>query len=153
MKIPNATQGGITLSKIEYAPRRSRETLAFTANIEVNGLKGTVSNDGWGGSNFISPREVAEAVEAYAKSLPPCPVEWLTKALPYSADMLVSEMLGKAVEAHETAKEQAKMVKKGYTHYTVVGKRAVYSKGVPGTDYLTRTFGAAASSARITRIA
>lgn len=155
MKIPNTSHGPLKLTKIDFAPRLSQETLAFAANIEVNGLKGHVQNDGHGGSNHIFPREVAEAVEAYARTLPPCRVtdEWGTDSLPYSANFLISEMIGKAVEQYETTREHKKMAKKGYTHYTVVGNRTVYSKGAPSAESLTRHFGEAAKDARIAQIA
>ena len=111
-------------------------------------LRAPVRNDGRGGPNVVHSREVADAVKAYTLTLPPCPVEWdCMEPLPYTTDFLISEMLGKAVAAFETAREHKKMVKKGFTHYTRVGNRTVYSVGVPSKATLTHSLGADAEQA------
>ena len=140
MKLPNQTRGPVVLSKIDHAANMSEETLAFTATIEINGLRGTVRNDGRGGACLVTPwKGVGEAVETYAKTLPPAPCEWDPEhPIAYTADFLLAEMVGQAREEYE----HRKMGKKGFTHYVVVGTRVVYFRGAPDETALERTLGA-----------
>jgi len=117
MKLLNITRGPVTLSKINYEPRRSEETSAFEAMISINGMSCNVHNDGCGGANHIFDRRIEAAVSEYAKTLPPEPssIEGC-EPLDYDADFLVSMMIGDAIEKMESAKEDAKMAKKGFTH-------------------------------------
>lgn len=137
MKLPNQTQGPVTLSRIDYSPRLSEETFAFAADITivVNGktLKGTVENAGHGGDNNIHPREVHDAVEAYAKTLPHEPSPYSAELYPQSYDSLISDLVAKALEA----KDNVKWVKKGFTHVILVGDRGLYTKGAPAPAQIT----------------
>ena len=142
MKLSNQTRGPITLSRIDYSPRLSEETLAFAADITVvvdgQTLKGTVRNEGHGGDNHISPTAVHEAVDAYAKTLPKLVDAYFPNGLAYSYDLLISEMIGAAVEAQE----HAKYVKKGYTHAIFFGdSQVLYSKGEPSPATIAKLVG------------
>lgn len=148
MKLPNQTHGPVTLTKIEYYPRMSEETTAFVAKVEINGLVGTAKNEGQGGPTFVMPRSVEQAIEAYAKTLPPDAQFGLT----YSADLLISEMVEEAAVKVEAAKEHRKMALKGFTHYCEWGVRGVYAKGTPTVEGLVKKFGEEARSARIQTI-
>ena len=62
----------ITLKNIKHIPRLSEETECFTASIYIDGIKkGDASNRGCGGCTDIHPRELAESIHNYAKTLPP----------------------------------------------------------------------------------
>jgi len=62
----------ITLKNIKHIPRLSEETECFTASIYIDGVKkGEASNRGCGGCTDIHPRELAESIHNYAKTLPP----------------------------------------------------------------------------------
>ena len=113
MKLKNITKHGITLSAIEYSPRLSQETMAFTARCECDGIVGEVGNDGHGGASMIWPHALAEALRRRAATLPPLPPYYVGgEPLAYDADLLVAEALEAAIQAHE----DKKMAKKGYTH-------------------------------------
>lgn len=147
MRVPNITRGPICLSKIEYFPRLSEETIAFTAEITINGLRGTVQNEGHGGDNSISPPAVLDAVNAYAATLPA--VEFGGHTLPQNYDSLIGEIVGDAVEAIEMQKERAKMAKKGFTHEVSVGTTIYYIRRQPTATDFQRMFGADAAKARV----
>lgn len=151
MKIANQTHGPLTLTKVEFYPRLSQETLAFFAKVSINGLVGEARNEGFGGPTAIFPREVAAAVEAYAKTLPPSTTYGMTIA--YSGESLISEIVAKAADEAETAKAHAKYAKKGFKFYVEVGDRGTYWGQMPDTATLVAKFGEAGRTASIKRIA
>ncbi len=61
----------ITLKNIKHFAAGSRDSNAFTADVYIDGKKeGRAENDGNGGPNFITPRELAMKLHAYGKTLP-----------------------------------------------------------------------------------
>jgi len=61
----------IELKNVKHAAFASQETCCFEASIYIDGVKrGTVRNDGHGGSHEFHPWQVATEMNAYAKTLP-----------------------------------------------------------------------------------
>jgi len=119
MKLPNTSHGPVTLSKIDYAPSLSEETVAFSAVVDIAGKSCRVHNDGHGGANFVSDPAVYELIASYAATLPPEPGDMIGDeplTYDYDVDFLISTMIDSAVNAHERKRTIAKMVKAGYTH-------------------------------------
>lgn len=150
MKLPNQTHGPVRLSKVEFYPRLSEETLAFNAVVEINGLKGEAHNEGHGGPTSIYPGEVEAAVNEYAKTLPPSTDHGFTVA--YDADMLIGEMVGRAADDVETAKEYKKMARKGYKVACEFGHQRIYCTVTPTVEQLVRKFGEAARTVKFTNL-
>mgnify|MGYP006277905545 CR=1 FL=1 len=150
MRLPNITKGPITLSRIDYAASLSEETVAFSAVIEINGLKGTVSNDGHGGCNFVHPRSVLDAVVAYAKTLPQWSDFGMTGDETY--DTVIGGMIGRAVDEYEAQKVRKRMLRKGFKYEAICGHRAYYLKDAPTTPWLNKTFGADVASVRVSAL-
>jgi hypothetical protein len=143
MKLPNYRRGPVTLKKIDYAPNLSEETLAFTAEVHVDGLVGSARNDGRGGENFVQPAVVVEALNRYAASLPTVSLETsrFPGSLSMDADLLLSEMVAEAI----TAREHARMRAKGFTYYASapeISQIAFYTKSaaLPSDIELRRLF-------------
>lgn len=68
----------IELKNIKYSEFASQETACFEAVIYVNGKRaGLVSNDGQGGADNVTPWQLANEIDAYAKTLPPIVCEWI----------------------------------------------------------------------------
>jgi len=64
----------VELKRVKILNSQSRETVCFTADLYIDGVKaGTARNDGGGGSNDtdFDDRELEEQFYAYCKSLPP----------------------------------------------------------------------------------
>jgi hypothetical protein len=112
MKLPNQIHGPVTLTKIDYAANLSQETLAFTADLEIHGLRGRARNDGHGGATFVEPHAVREAVSAYAATLPRLVSEHFPEGLAVDDDILINDMVSSAIKARDYAKMRAK----GFTH-------------------------------------
>jgi hypothetical protein len=106
MKIAAITRGPVKLSKIDYAPNLSHETIAFTGEIAIklNGTthKAAVSNEGQGGPNYVDDNTTAEVLAAHAKTLPGITFNDITVPMDY--DCLISEMLQEALAANELKK-------------------------------------------------
>jgi hypothetical protein len=61
----------IELKNIKYAAFASQETSCYEATIYIDGKKrGTVKNDGYGGSDNVHPWQLANEIDEYAKNLP-----------------------------------------------------------------------------------
>jgi hypothetical protein len=61
----------IELKNIKYADFASHETSCYEATIYINGKRvGLVDNDGHGGTDMVTPWEVAKQIDEYAKTLP-----------------------------------------------------------------------------------
>lgn len=85
----------ITLKNIKHIPRLSEETECFTASIYIDGVKkGEASNRGCGGNTDIHPRELAESIHDYAKTLPPLYLRW-DPSLPYpqSGETIIEDLI------------------------------------------------------------
>lgn len=107
MKLPSITHGPVSLTKIEYSPRLSQETLAFAAVVTVNGVSAHVRNDGNGGCCMFSDWSVAEAIKAYCATLPPA--KYGQEEFTYDVDFLLSTM----VEMAQAKRAQARITDKG----------------------------------------
>ena len=82
----------IELRRFSHSARLSHETVAFAADVWVDGVKrGTAENECQGGPNNIHPRELAVEIDAYAKTLPPSVAYGTT--LSYDADFLMSTIV------------------------------------------------------------
>lgn len=67
----------IELKNIKHSEFASRETNCYEATIYINGKReGLVSNDGHGGCDHVTPWQLAQEIDAYAKTLPPIVCEW-----------------------------------------------------------------------------
>lgn len=61
----------IELKNIKHSEFASQETNCYQATIYIDGKKvGTVENDGHGGCDNVHPWQVAQQIDAYAKTLP-----------------------------------------------------------------------------------
>jgi hypothetical protein len=68
----------IELKNIKYSEFASHETSCYEATIYIDGKKvGTVENGGYGGCDNVHPYQVAQQIDAYAKTLPPVVCKWI----------------------------------------------------------------------------
>ena len=68
----------IELKNIKHSEFASHETNCYEATIYINGKReGVVSNDGQGGCDSVHPWQLAQEIDAYAKTLPPVVCEWV----------------------------------------------------------------------------
>ncbi len=108
----------IELRRFSHSPRLSHETVAFAADVWVDGVKrGTAENEGQGGPNNIHPRELAAEIDAYAKTLPPAPPMFGGGPLSYDADFLMSTIVSNLL----LEKDLTKLLKKK-TVFVIGGK-------------------------------
>lgn len=86
----------IELKKYKPSPRLSEETLAFTAEIWIDGKKAAdVSNHGTGGPNnyHFTDRKVGEAFYAFCKAQPKLKTDY--GLLDMDADLYIGELCNK----------------------------------------------------------
>ncbi len=105
----------IELRRISHNSRLSQETEAFAADLYIDGKKrGTVENDGHGGSHNFSDWNAAKELNEYGKTLPRLefPKEWGKvgddNTYGQSAESLVDDALSahlKAKQANATRKQ------------------------------------------------
>jgi hypothetical protein len=68
----------IELKNIKYSEFASHETSCYEATIYIDGKKaGIVENDGRGGCDHVTPWQLADEIDAYAKTLPPVVSKWI----------------------------------------------------------------------------
>jgi hypothetical protein len=68
----------IELKNIKYSEFASHETSCYEATIYIDGKKsGIVENDGRGGCDNVVPWQLAQEIDAYAKTLPPVVSKWI----------------------------------------------------------------------------
>lgn len=83
----------IELKNLRIYDRMSEETIAFTADVHVDGKKvAYAKNEGCGGSTYYNPypnadRALLDAAEAYCKKLPPEKSEFGDKTLELSQSL------------------------------------------------------------------
>jgi len=84
----------IELKNIKYSEFASHETSCYEATIYIDGKKaGIVDNDGRGGCDRVTPWQLANEIDAYAKTLPPVVCKWIDPDTGKPAEM---------EQAHET---------------------------------------------------
>lgn len=87
----------LALHNLQHAALLDRTTPAFTATLVVNGIeRGTVRNDGSGGANYYTDRDVEREINAYAATLPPAEFEGLQ--VPETAETLIFGLVYDAAE-------------------------------------------------------
>jgi hypothetical protein len=99
----------IELKRLAISLRLSQETIAFAADVYVDGKKaGFAGNDGHGGSTnvHIQPRELADRVEAYGKTLVPAEYKFVT-----GTEWLVDELIEAELQRRHDAKEAKRIAK------------------------------------------
>jgi hypothetical protein len=109
----------IELKSLKIYDRMSEETIAFTADVYVNGKKvAYAKNDGCGGSTYYnrypnSDNALLNEAEAYCKSLPPekSTLGDKTLELPQSLESVIDEWVYRVFNEKETAKFQKKLEK------------------------------------------
>lgn len=98
MRLKNQKYGPVTLRKIDYAANMSQETMAFTGAIKIDRVgEASIRNDGHGGPNYTQNRSVEDALEAFAKTLPPIVDPMFPKPLDMNGDLFVSMLLSRAL--------------------------------------------------------
>ena len=105
----------IEIRNIKIAPNLSEETIAFTADVYVGGVKTAYAkNDGQGGCTFYNAyenkRELLAEAEAYAKSLPSKTEMFNGK--PFTIDSNLEQIIDDAVHVKDQEREQKKFEKK-----------------------------------------
>ena len=92
----------IELKNVKHSEFASHETDCFQASVYIDGKKaGTVDNDGQGGCNRYSPWQLADTLDAYAKTLPPDVYEYggETHTMEQNADILIGDLLNRHLQA------------------------------------------------------
>ena len=122
----------ITLKNVKINTAFSEETICFTADVYVDGVKTAYArNHGHGGctsiDHFDNPiaKLTLKIAEAYCKALPPVPSEFFEDGLPMDLEMLIDELVD-AEDKKKFDKKQAKKIEKD------IEKGIVY--GVKGSD-------------------
>lgn len=115
----------IELRRFKDYPRLSDETVAFNADLYIDGKKrGGVENDGHGGANFFTDRAAEREVEAFAKTLPDDPSQYGPIAM--NDDYLISKMIDELMAERDVVKLVKKMVKVaarvGASHILIASK-------------------------------
>jgi hypothetical protein len=105
----------IEIRNIKIAPFLSEETIAFTADVYVGGVKTAYAkNDGQGGCTFYNAyenkRELLAEAEAYAKSLPS--KTEMFKGKPFTIDSNLEQIIDNVIYAKDNEREQKKFQKK-----------------------------------------
>lgn len=95
----------ITLTNVQHAAFASRDSICFTATINIDGIKaGTVENDGHGGANQYHPWQLGKRIDDYAKTLPPLDMaefgvtDPATRYMTPSNDIVIDELLADYLE-------------------------------------------------------
>lgn len=99
----------VALKGYRSSSRFSRETIAFTAKVVLDGkVVGVVENDGHGGPNCFTPatREANEAIRAIVAAQPSKAYSWGVVEATYDT------FFGQLVEAEERKKEHAALARK-----------------------------------------
>ncbi|MGB3108307.1 hypothetical protein [Sphingobacterium siyangense] len=126
----------IELKRIQHSQQFSEETLAFTANLYINGAHaGYAKNNGRGGATFYSPKDqegkvLIREAEEYCKGLQPTGQSDNNSLDGLSNDMdleqYIDDLVNNHIEKKEIAKFNAKMNK-------IMLKGIVY--GIPDQSY------------------
>ncbi|TXJ24886.1 MAG: hypothetical protein E6Q24_15170 [Chitinophagaceae bacterium] len=120
----------IELRKIYISHQFSEESLAFTANLYIDGRKiGYVSNDGKGGSTSYEAdhpddRPLLRAADEYCKTLPPWKLDDEV-SVPMNLEYFIDRKIDEYATQEELKRFQRKMEKSMVAHIVF---------GVPGGD-------------------
>ncbi|MET6999385.1 hypothetical protein [Chitinophaga defluvii] len=120
----------IELRKIYISRQFSEETVAFTANLWIDGRKvGYASNDGKGGCTNYEPdhpddRDTLRAAEEYCKTLPPWKLDDTT-SIPMNLEHFIDRKIDEYANMEERKRFQRKMEKSMAAHIVF---------GIPGAD-------------------
>ena len=153
----------IELKSLRIYDRMSEETIAFTADVFVNGKKvAYAKNDGCGGSTYYHPypnadRALLKAAEDYCKALPPQKSEYGDKTfeLPQDLESVIDEWVYRVHNEKADAKFQKQLVKnmdKGICYGTTSQYQIVSWKGNPISRMLQLQNGRAAIRATLLRL-
>jgi hypothetical protein len=125
----------IELKNIKHSEFASHETNCYEATIYINGKReGLVSNDGQGGCDNVTPWQLAQEIDAYAKTLPPVVCEWIDPKTgkPFVLEQTHETIFGDLLNEWLHAKDLKK----------VMAKRIIFQKE-DGKIYETKTMPAA----------
>ena len=107
----------IELKNITHAEFASQETNCYEATIYINGKReGLVSNDGQGGCDNVTPWQLAQEIDAYAKTLPPVVCEWIDPktgepfVLEQTHETIFGELLNEWLHAKDLKKALSKRI-------------------------------------------
>jgi len=107
----------IELKNIKHSEFASHETNCYEATIYINGKReGLVSNDGQGGSDNVTPWQLAQEIDAYAKTLPPVVCEWIDPktgepfVLEQTHETIFGELLNEWLHAKDLKKVMARRI-------------------------------------------
>jgi hypothetical protein len=119
----------IEIKNVVYSERLSEETAAFSATIYINGKKrGDAKNAGHGGMTMIFPRELAEEIEAHAKSLPQTKIHGML--MQPTADTVIDNLLFDHLMRRNLKRQLAKktIFVRGNKLYTITSKASFNQK-------------------------
>jgi hypothetical protein len=123
----------VELKKVKFFEAMSEETYAFVAEIFIDGKHaGHAKNDGHGGSTYyhMNERPMAEAFEAYAKTLPdtvyPERENFPSFTVKMNGEHLIDDLFEKWLAEHDK-KKQEQSIKRSIKSYA---KKAA-AKGFP----------------------
>lgn len=120
---------GITLRNLRVADHLSQETIAFTAEVWVDGEKvGTARNDGHGGCNFYEGQPYQywkDMSEWLGANMPPMKSQYFPDGLKYDMDLLIGDL----IEAERIKHELAKKMRRS-PMFTKKGHRGVFTMTV-----------------------
>jgi len=107
----------IELKNIKHAEFASQETNCYEAVIYINGKRaGLVSNDGQGGADNVTPWQLAQEIDEYAKTLPPVVCEWIDPktdkpfVMPQTHETIFGDLLNEWMYAKDLKKAMAKRI-------------------------------------------
>jgi hypothetical protein len=124
----------IELKNIKHSEFASHETNCYQATIYIDGKKvGTVENDGRGGCDNVHPYQVAQQIDAYAKTLPKRICKFIDPdtGKPAELEQTYETIFGELVNDWLIAKDLKRMM----------SKRVLFLKD-DGHIYQTRTMAA-----------
>jgi hypothetical protein len=126
----------IELKNIKHSEFASHETNCYEATIYINGKReGLVSNDGQGGCDNVTPWQLAQEIDAYAKTLPPVVCEWIDPKTgePFVLEQTHETIFGDLLNQWLHAKDLKKVMANRILFQKEDGK--IYeTKTMPATD-------------------
>ena len=153
----------IELKALRIYDKMSEETIAFTADVYVNGKKvAYAKNDGHGGSTYYHPypnadRALLKAAEDYCKALPPEKSTYGDKTLelPQSLESVIDEWVYRVDNEKSKAAFQKKLEKnmiKGLCVGTPDSYTVIWWKGVTIPQMMASANGRAVLRAKILQL-